>query len=445
MDEKKELFNFAATIFHLLFSSGETNVCKFIIKYGFEKLGKDSSFVDIYNIKLDVIKYKGEILNGDYLNSILFLLKLDNESADNAILIEYIKNQKRSNCSLCDGNDVLIFPTFHSLDHYYYGYENLSSIFNNLYFIDTSIFGNSEFIVNNFYFDFNQYENQLEVAFVPYPYDEKIHEEAKNGLLLEKEGLESAQQLFIERIEKAIKRFTNPNNIPSLVFTPEIVGSRLLDEKIKLIARNNKALIGILCPSYHKRTGDKTFNEATLFVNEDRTSYPCAIRKFVQASISNTIEQINTDRINITIINVRNIGKVMFIICRDFLSDVFSKIAKMILPDFVVVQCFTPRLKHFDTDLRCICKYNSCVMIGNSCSAIKKSNFGDSILMYGFKNDCINKEDINVIYSNKKIDSGCIDNCLNNKDCSIILRINVTESTRVSHPTNILTIEKEEF
>ena len=201
MDEKKELFNFAATIFHLLFSSGETNVCKFIIKYGFEKLGKDSSFVDIYNIKLDVIKYKGEILNGDYLNSILFLLKLDNESADNAILIEYIKNQKRSNCSLCDGNDVLIFPTFHSLDHYYYGYENLSSIFNNLYFIDTSIFGNSEFIVNNFYFDFNQYENQLEVAFVPYPYDEKIHEEAKNGLLLEKEGLESAQQLFIERIE----------------------------------------------------------------------------------------------------------------------------------------------------------------------------------------------------------------------------------------------------
>lgn len=443
MDALKKYFDVAAKIYSSLLEKGQTNISSFLTKKDMHaQILYAASNFDVLNINDNFLgETLSEIAKDNYLNAFVYLVALDLESIKNDSLIRYIKLNRDKTCSLTNDQRILIYPTYNNLDHYYHGHEIFQTMFKNLYFLDSSIFCGHDFKISNYYIDDNNCDNSIDVIFVPYPFNPELKDElSKSGTCKERQEESIYDKVFIKRVENAIKHHKTRTGIPLILFSAEIMGSKSIDRRINELMIENKEIVAFLAPSFHQINGEKKINSSILFVNEDRRTLLFEIQKMRPADLKNLIEQVENGILSIAVVNIKFLGKILFIICRDYLTDIFRNIIKSVVPDFVVVQCYTPSFKEFEDVMRKDSSPNTFIVAGNSCSAAKKEI--RQLMMFTYRNQKNNNKAVSVeeIY--------CCGNeglCLKNENCNKTLKISIKDSdSNYTYPKKYILLEKEE-
>ena len=434
----KDLFNNGAIIFHHLYHRGQTEISKFLDKNRLDEIIKNAQLFDILNNDIDVIKYVEKINQNDLFDSIVYLIALDLKSNDNSILINYTKSKRDFGCSLSDNKDVMIFPTYSSVDHYYKGYECFQSLFHYLIFIDVSIFHNASFSIHNYYIDDIFSTNRINVAYIPYPIKDSVLQRNKNDLYVEEKiSIDDSDKLFLKRVNNLLKGLNE--NIPTIVFSPEMVGSNNVDLEIKKIARANKKIAAFIAPTYHKSLNGIFYNCGTIFINEDNETvkdmnkkyHPCQKEKMVQG-----------DLITINLIHIKGFGKIISVICRDFLTELYKEIIKLITAEVVIVQCYTGHLREFKSVAHQICEINNCVIIGNACSAFSSNESNQNIIVCASRTKFRENNNVMIQTSKKVVCNECVAGCDKNDNCNVLVELSINQDeSNDYHPINYISAE----
>ena len=130
-----KLFNFAAQIYKELNKVNSSSIFQFLQTNGFDNIiDKVSKFDESIVEEKWIDKIIKEINENNFENAILFLKFIDIEIDDYVI-----ETAKYNNGLLNTNNDeILLYVSYHGIDHYNHAHENLNSFFENMYFIDLS-------------------------------------------------------------------------------------------------------------------------------------------------------------------------------------------------------------------------------------------------------------------------------------------------------------------
>lgn len=456
-------YNFAAQIYKELNKVNSSLIFQFLQNNGFDNIinkvsNFDFSIVDENWIK-GIIK---EINEKKFENAILFLKAIDIGVNEDVIeTVKYNNGLLNNNC-----DELLVYVSYGHVDHYNHAHENLNTFFENIYFIGLSHFSGicSNNTIKNVYYD-NSSKTKLDsikLVFLPYPYNEDlkfnedgyIRGEKLINFLYDKKLKDKSDSLFLNRFTNYCEKENfSLNNV--LFFSPEMMGSSKIDSFIYDKLKANRDIIGYFCPSYHERLDDnKIKNSAKLYTFQNRAVVPLELVKHNRASSEGLIENITGDfGINVFILHIKGFGKIMFLICKDFISDEYNKLIESIMPEIIVVQAYSTKFSPFITMARSICCNNSYVFIGNSCNAAKQEKAMPKLMIIAKKNT--GKEDEETLVEFIDVcDAKSFSECCNKETCyhafSCFKRANTqpkhfkTGNKYVKHPTTFIEIIKEE-
>lgn len=443
------LFDKAAAIFHALYeANNQTEISMFFATTNFEKLIYDARVYDLlsHGEKENEQEIISEIKNGTFYRAFVFLISIDLYcGAELDKLIKYVKlNRKAELNSLTKNKEVLIYPALCFSEHYYHGYEIFQTIFKNLYFVDISAFGQAEYRIENYYFEkIPNSEERIDICFIPYPFDKNIQQEISGGTVEERKELSVRDEVFIKRVKAFVNSKTEHDSTPTVIFAPEMVGSSLVDSELQKIIEKNKDIISVVAPSYHQLDKDNFIrNKSTLFITEDRTTRIASVTKYRPADVKGVNEKITSNLISLVVIHINGFGKVLFLICRDFLTETMKRIINTIVPDAIVVQCYSPTLRDFEDKIRQICELNNSVVIGNACSSYQLDDERcHSVVIAGSRNKQRSGETFNVQRSDKEVCTDCISNCLYNENCNVLIHLSIETSDK--QPLTYIKIDME--
>lgn len=412
----KKFFNTGAELFYKLFKAGQTLVSKFITKYKVENLIKEAADFDLLNTQIDLDFYEENIKKSNFGPSLVFLIKLDLLSASDAGLIEYIRENRMFNKNLSDSDAVYIYPSYNSIDHFYKGYDKFQTLFKNLVFIVVDIFGNTEFSFKNYYIDDVVADGRLNVVYLPYPVNDSITSRLSDGFCAEKEQLDKSDKVYLSRLNCVLSKLDL--SVPIMFISSEMVGSRFLDLKIKEIISNNRNIVAYLCPSYHTIINKTKRNISTIYLIEEFTLKQ--IQNFKFFPIEN--ETIVGDCAYINLIHIKGFGKVLTLICRDFLTDLYLKLIEMIIPDVIIVQCYTTHWREFINRINKIVELNNCVIACNSCSAFSEKEKEKSVQIIGYRERYDSQSPV-CIKRAKSVCDDCKKSCDENEKCNTVTEL----------------------
>lgn len=457
-----KLFNFAAQIYKELNKVNSSSIFQFLQTNGFDNIiDKVSKFDESIVEEKWIDKIIKEINENNFENAILFLKFIDIEIDDYVI-----ETAKYNNGLLNTNNDeILLYVSYHGIDHYNHAHENLNTFFENMYFIDLSSFSGicSKKTIRNVYYDSSSKLSidSLKLVFLPYPFNEDLkhnndgicRNEQLINFLYNQDLKEKSDQLFIDRFNKYCNNEDfSLNNV--LFFSPEMMGSPMIDSVIRKQLLANRDIIGYFCPSYHARIdNNKIKNSAKLYTFQNRAIFDLEVIKHNRASSRGLVENISSDvGINLFVLHVKGFGKIMFLICKDFISKEYEKLIDSVMPELIVVQAYSTKFSTFKTAAQSICPNNSYVFIGNSCNAAKETNAVPRLMVIAKKNigkDDVDTtfEDINVCHAKTFSECCCKDECYYAFSC--VKRKNdqpkvcKTGNKYVKHPTTYIEITKE--
>lgn len=346
----------------------------------------------------------------------IYLHKINEYSRQQSIINQTILNKKPLNNKLLD--IIEIYPTYSGIIRNNHESTNLFYYFNNLmiYYKSTNTLKNTKII--NYYIPLTKEE--INIAFIPYP---KSNIEFKNIIknnihycyVDEKENLNDNDYEYIEKCKNTII-----NNNIDILFGPELNGSRLLDKKLKELLDplkfENRPFI-IACPSYHNFQNKLRYNTSTLYIREISSINKEKIYKNIYSTINQNkievTEDINLDKKQIPIFHIEGIGKLCFLICKDYISDYLIDFIKHLNIDIIIVQCHTEITSpKFEGNMKTLALHKHITIIGNSCSTENKKN---SKLLY-----TLNKENIDTLQCNE---------CnYQNSQCLKIIKISIEDN-----------------
>lgn len=461
MDVK--LFNFAARIYKELNRVNSSLIFQFLQNNGYDNIVNKVPNFDLSVVSEEQINKIIEKIHQNYFeDSILFLKAIDIGIDEDIIEAVKFKNGLLNN----NGDELLVYVSYGNLDHYNHAHENLNTFFDNMYFIDLSLFSGSisEKTINNIYYDNSSktITDSLKLVFLPYPYNEDLvhNDDGYNrgekliNFLYDEKKKEKSDHLFLDRFYKYCRKENFiQNNV--LFFSPEMMGSPKIDLVIRDALLRNRDIVGFFCPSYHERLANNQIkNSAKLFTFQNRGFVELELIKHNRASSKGLVENITGDfGINLLILHVKGFGKIMFLICKDFISEEYNKLIDSIMPELIVVQAYSTKFSSFKTRNESICCNNSYVFIGNSCNAAKEEKAVPKLMIIAQKN--IGKDDVETVTKEINVcDAKSFSDCCRKSECyhafSCIKRKNIqlknlnTEIKYIKHPTTYIEITKEE-
>lgn len=173
----------------------------------------------------------------------------------------------------------------------------------------------------------------------------------------------------------------------AIIFSCEICGSNEMDDYISKNLMPDKTLC-IAVPSYHQKIDDKNSNQSMIFYYNDSLEFK---NKNVQKA-EHFFEYLNGEKINIEdlenekpkyiIFHLKNIGVVLFVICKDALTTTFSKFIDVLNPNITIVISYTPKYGEFNTALTKLTSTGNLLIIGNSCHALEGSDAIKPLVIY---------------------------------------------------------------
>ena len=254
---------------------------------------------------------------------------------------------------------------------------------NNIYYLDLK-----NIVLQNYYYT-EANLNKILLGIAPYPCVnvEKIENDGK-VYFSERNELTKEDNVFLEKINMLL--FEDGCKI---LLTPEIHGSKKIDERLKLAAHNSKTMICV-SPSYHKMVDDNRYNQSTIYCYENNRTKECTISKTFPATMINKKENIDLPNIvYLFIYHIKNFGKIAVLICKDFITDTFSYLIKLLNIDVVLIQCYSDVTKYFVNKFRELGQEKRIMILANSCSALNDDKICVQIGMFvkSGKNECSTK------------------------------------------------------
>ena len=277
-------------------------------------------------------------------------------------------------------DEIEVYLTYPGVDRDSKVNDEYTCLFKNLIYYVKGTKEYKKLKIKNVYLNLNK--NKIRIGFTPYPYSgEELFERVGKGLVgKSRDRLDKYDEKYI----KACKALLEENNC-DIIFGPEIHGSEVLDAELKNIMIGS-CCGGILGPSYHHRLNNGiVINQSTAYIRQHGHILSEKLDKFHKAIFGNgnveglTYEGDETEH-QVILLHIRNIGRILLLICKDFLTNTFKELIKSLNVDIVLLQCYTPSLTEFES-LGINEIYKRLVLVGNSCSGGKnlRDDDGDRI------------------------------------------------------------------
>lgn len=435
----KKYYVYGANIFHQLTKIGDTEVFRVCANYGFQTLlATNYKICDVgdkfYSFLIDGLK------NGDQntiVESIKYLISLDNSISNDDLLLFSKQLIKESLCG--DDQPVLMFATNTIRKHYNHANENFAALFNNIYFVEKI---NAPLSINNYYIDFDyddNHERGVDIELVPYPINNNIKlENDGRKVYFNERKKDDYDDIFVHRINDLI--ISETTSYPKIIVTPEIVGNEYIDEAIKSIADETNNTTCIVCPSYHHIKNGKRYNSSLVITNENRTNKKKRLYKYrgMDTRKDELLEDIDSDSgINLIVINIIGFGRIVFVICRDFLTNDYRNIIRTICPEIVIIQTYTKEFSEFINKSVEYANDRCEIFMINACNAVQ----GLSECNYVFLEiGRANKRNANVL-KNKYECNLCKEKCNQIDRCEFHVKVRMMNACEGKLELNIQTEE----
>lgn len=303
----------------------------------------------------------------EYLTAVDFLTALTENEVLDVLGTDSPLNSKHR-------DKIEIYRTYRGIDRASSSYDNIACAFFNLMIFFKANELHSRIKLRNYYI--SETKDKLRIGFAPYKAcasENKVTKTVGGDIIWEE------REEFSDDDDKCLKsyEYLSGEKGCDVVFGPEMHGSRRLDGRLKSVARE---IICLTCPSFHRREGDEVKNQSTFYINQENHRRTVTADKIVPASLRGTAEGLSPGPLkadsNIVILHIKGIGRVMFLICKDFITKDLNELIHKLNIDAVIVQSYTESLSAFrqyanDTMPKRV------VILGNSCNASKKVKKGE--------------------------------------------------------------------
>lgn len=302
---------------------------------------------------------------------------------------------------------IEIYPSFSSIGHDKMANDNFECFFTHLIFFFKGKKYQKNYLLHNYYV-LNKKE-EIVISYVPYPlYDQKEYlfiEDNKITSLKNGHKINS-DDLYLKRINYAIKNYDS-----DILFGPELDGSNYINEKVIEIAKDSKNNI-IITPSFHYSKNGFYYNSSMLVINYDLLPNITKIIKNYPAVFKNHHRENIVGNYELNVIHVKGIGKILILICKDFITKDIGEFIEVLNIDLTIVIACTAKVDVFKAKMNSLKNNNQYVIFGNSCSIVK--NEENNVFMYTSTNlkECYCKA---CNSSPKK--------CNNNEHCIFSIRV----------------------
>lgn len=406
----ESLYNMTALLYYKFIESNENDSLSFLRKNlteiyeksnecSYDYCGVEKYFTSInkdiednnINIDSDAFFYSDAFK----FKCFVFLNLMDNFSSNS--VIKYLQDDGEDSCSSLNTqytNMIMIFPTYTGVSRYSNTSDRLASFFNHLVFFCSYPYDMKNYAIDNYYI--RNLMPDVKIAFVNFPYKENFFEKNDGKIFKEdkKEKLDQADIEYIGCIEDLMER-----KEVDIIFGPEMHGSEKLNDILYTCCGQKKFRI-IFCPSCHTIKTGKRNNIAKLFISSSMHIYEKEVIKNYPATIGNAkkgkyiVEDIEVENKKIVLVHINGIGRIAFLICKDYINLEIENIVKSLNVDVFIVQCFTKTLDVFKNKMKNHANLKSCSIIGNSKSA-------DSIEEFLY---CYRGKDKEPFFVEKKVD-----------------------------------------
>lgn len=370
---KTEYYDLAGEIVLKLNSIGNTTIKKWLSSKDFPVINPaagnlvSGDFDNLYRLSQNAA-VNNPVSEKDFAILFKYLLCLDYRS-DSAEMRSVTLAAKAVPLNRANRDKIEIYFTYTEIDrannvneHYTYYCRNLM-----FYVKDKEI--HKKIKLNNIYL--NDYKDKLYIGFAPYPYCGNLKLINTAGAIVAEER--GSPDEYDKKYLNAVKFLADKNC--DVIFGPEMHGSPYLDGKIQKIFTKSESRV-IICPSWHRNCQGKIINRAQVFYRQEGHGFETFLDKYVPAVLSNGEKEGLTNDgefiYNYVILHANGLGRILFLICRDFLSEEIGKIIDDLNIDIVIVQCYTTDLTAFKSSANKI-QNKRLIIIGNSCKAIKDS------------------------------------------------------------------------
>lgn len=303
---------------------------------------------------------------------------------------------------------VEIYGTYNSIHHNRMSNDNFNCLFPHLVFFYKKKEFQKKYKLNNYYYDNDK--DEIIITYIPYPLynqGDNITPSGKKFSCIKKESYTTNDELYLERINYALK-----NEESDLIFGPEIDGSELLNQKILNVVKEFKNKF-VSCPSYHVLKGNEIYNLSTLICNNDIIPNIIEIYKNFPAEFTEGKKKENINgKYELTLLHIRKIGKILILICKDYITTDINCFIEELNIDIVIVIACTKKTEAFQSKIDSLRINKQYTIMGNSCSVFYEENEKGPVFIYSNKNK-INTKKCNFSK----------EDCLNIKDCMFSLRI----------------------
>lgn len=381
-------YNLTAGLYLKLNSLGDTAVNVFFNRelqncrkrvYGF--VSDDSSLEVYYQRAKALENTEPAELNGEKLKTVLeYLIAVDylTSLTENEAL-DVLGTDSALNAMYRD--KIEIYRTYEGIDRASSAYDNMASAFFNLMFFVKVNELHNRIKLKNYYI--SEAKDKLRIGFAPYKACSALN---KVTMTADGDIIWEEREEFSEEDDKCFKayRYLTQEKGCDVVFGPEMHGSRIFDGRLKTLARG---IICLTCPAFHRREGDEVKNRSTLYINQENHPKTATVDKIVPASQRGTAEGLSPNLLqadaNVVILHIKGIGRVMFLICKDFITRDLNELIHKLNIDVVIVQSYTESVSEFrryanETMPKRV------VLLGNSCNAAKKVEKGDGLHVHPF-------------------------------------------------------------
>lgn len=232
--------------------------------------------------------------------------------------------------------------------------------------------------INNYYI--SEKQNEISVGYIPYPRTKLTFEYSIDNHCFSKErlSLNDNDYSYIQQCRQLIK-----TEKIDILFGPEMNGSSSLDSEIrKLMYRSHitdRPPLAILCPSYHNLNNNIKINSSTLYTKQNNSVSKQKVLKNTKSIMSGKnqnnrpiVEDIDDSKKMLNILHIKGLGKICFLICKDYIEDYIINLITILNIDIIIVQCYTNSIKRFEEKIKELYANNHIAIIGNSCSTEKE-------------------------------------------------------------------------
>ena len=368
-------FDNAAIVFSQLYKIGNTKVFSVVNEQGYQNLlskvsKQKNEIIEQYENKHkinDLISRNKE--TKVVLEAIEYLISIDNS----VVQEDYINDERI--CSALNSNIEIgfLFLSFSRIGHFIQHKENISTLFQNIFFIKQ--INDFPIEVVHYVYSANKVNEKARIIYLPLKKCYSSFNDFGDKVVYNERQLNCSESNdYVKKIKYCVDKYCSPNeNI--CFFGPEIEGGSEIDVAIKEVL-NGKQYGFFCCPSKHKTAYSTTKNEACIFARVDHKTKTHVYSKSVPALSKTKFEKIECTEHHILIFSIANFGRLMFIICREALSDDYFHYIEQVNPDVIVIQSYTEKYSEFLKIMNQLAFQKRICILGNSCFCTWEKNLG---------------------------------------------------------------------